>query len=551
MLYTADFETTTDIEDCRVWATGICEISESYTFHYGSSIEFLFDFMEEHIGDTLYFHNLAFDGVFILCYLFDNGYTHILDNKVNKKKTFTTLISDKGQFYAMEIYFAKNKSVKILDSLKLLPFTVDKVAKAFNLPIRKLEIDYKARRERGHTLTKKEIDYLRNDVEVMARALKTLFDQKMDKMTLGSNALAEYKKITGSKNFKRYFPTPFYDADIRQAYKGGFTYCDERTQGKDIGEGIVFDVNSLYPSVMYYNKLPYGDGIFFEGQYEKDELYDLYVQTLTCEFEIKDKHIPTIQIKNNLSFQPNLYIKDSEGEVTLTLTNVDLELFFEHYEVYNITYHSGWKFKSHVGLFKDYIDKWNKIKMESTLNGNEAMRTIAKLMLNNLYGKFALNPRIQGKIPFCEKGIIKYKLGEVEEREPIYIPVGCFITAWARYKTITSAQKVYDRFLYADTDSLHLSGTDIPDCLEVDNIKLGAWKHESTFTRARFVRQKTYVEEINGEMHITCAGMPTKCYENVTWENFKIGTEYSGKLMRKNVKGGIVLLDTTFKIKEH
>lgn len=551
MLYTADFETTTDVNDCRVWATGICEISETYNFHYGSSIEFLFDFMEEHIGDTFYFHNLAFDGTFIMCYLFEHGYKHIIDNKDNKKKTFTTLISDKGQFYAIEIYFARNKSVKILDSLKLLPFTVDKVAKAFNLPIRKLEIDYKEKREIGHILTKEEIDYLRNDVEVMARALTILFVQKMDKMTLGSNALAEYKKLTGSKNFKRYFPTPFYDADIRQAYKGGFTYCDERTQGKDIGDGIVFDVNSLYPSVMYYNKLPYGDGIFFEGEYVQDDFYDLYVQTLTCEFEIKEGYIPTIQIKNNLSFQPNLYIKDSEGEVTLTLTNVDLELFFKHYEVYNITYHSGWKFKSHVGLFKDYIDKWNKIKMESTLNGNEAMRTIAKLMLNNLYGKFALNPRIQAKIPFMENGIIKYKLGEVEEREPIYIPVGCFITAWARHKTISSAQKVYDRFLYADTDSLHLSGTEIPDCLEVDNIKLGAWKHESTFTRARFVRQKTYAEEINGEMHITCAGMPKKCYGHVTWENFKIGTEYGGKLMRKNVKGGIVLLDTTFKIKEH
>ena len=215
----------------------------------------------------------------------------------------------------------------------------------------------------------------------------------------------------------------------------------------------------------------------------------------------------------------------------------------------NIEWHSGWKFKSTVGLFKDYIDKWNKVKMESTLNGNKAMRTLAKLMLNALYGKFALNPNVQSKIPWYDNGVVKYKLGEKETRDPIYIPVGTFITAWARYKTISSAQKVYDRFVYADTDSLHLIGTEIPDMLEVDPVKLGAWKHESTFTRARFIRQKSYIEEIDGELNITCAGMPERCYQYVTWDNFHTGSTYDGKLGMTHVNGGIVLKDIPFSIK--
>ena len=32
---------------------------------------------------------------------------------------------------------------------------------------------------------------------------------------------------------------------------------------------------------------------------------------------------------------------------------------------------------------------------------------------------------------------------------------------------------------------------------DIDDVKLGFWKHESSFTKARFVRQKTYIEEIN------------------------------------------------------
>ena len=568
MLYTADFETTTDIQDCRVWATGICSIDD-LTFTYGNSIEYFIDFARAHIGSTFYFHNLKFDGEFIMCWLFSHGFRNITDRKEGRKNTFTTLISDKGQFYSLEIFFEQKETVKIYDSLKILPFSVDAIAKGFNLPISKLEIDYTAKRERGHILTPLEVDYLRNDVEIMARALQTLFSQDLRQMTQGSNALYDYKRIVGKKNFAKWFPIPHYDWDVRQSYKGGFTYCDPRRQGEDIGGGIVLDVNSLYPSVMYYKPLPYGEGIYFDGEYQDDKLYNLFTQMFTCQFELKPNHIPTLQIKNSGAFVPTEYLSSSDGEdVTLCLTSVDLEIFMEHYNVYNIEYHGGWKFKSTTGLFTDYIDKWMKVKIESTLNGNKAMRTLAKLMLNALYGKFALNPNVQSKIPYYDNGVIRYTLGEQETRDPIYIPVGTFITAWARHTTISAAQKVYDRFLYADTDSLHLTGTELPACLSIDKTALGAWDHENTFSRARYIRQKTYAEEIivtekkmkemiaNGSspnifyknaknenvyMDITCAGMPSKCYEHVTWENFMTGNSFEGKLQPAHVPGGIVL----------
>lgn len=554
-LYTADFETTTDHLDCRVWAYGICEIGNPDNFIYGNDIGGFLNWCKEQGSVTTYFHNLKFDGEFILCWLFEHGFKFVEDRRDLDTNTFTTLISDKGQFYSMEIcWFRKGKTrcvTTVYDSLKILPFSVADIAKGFGLPISKLEIDYDEFREVGHILTQHEIDYLRNDVDIVARALNTLFEQGLTKMTQGSNALYDYKRTVGTKNFAKWFPIPDYDADIRQSYKGGFTYLADRFKEVDLEEGIVLDVNSLYPSVMYYQPLPYGEGIYFKGKYKEDKLYNLYIQMITCQFELKPNHIPTIQIKNNLSFIPTEYLKSSDGEdVTLCLTNVDLELFLEHYDVFNITYHSGWKFKSTVGLFKEYIDKWNTIKVESTKSGNWAMRSLAKLMLNALYGKFALNPHVQSKIPFYHDGIIKYKLGKEETRDPIYIPVGTFITAWARYKTISSAQKVYDRFVYADTDSLHLTGTEIPAELEIDATKLGAWKHESTFSRARFIRQKSYIEEINGKLHITCAGMPERCYEHVTWDNFRSGSVYSGKLGMQHVHGGIVLNDIPFTIKK-
>lgn len=592
MILTADFETTTNELDCRVWAWAVCEVGNPNYFKYGNSIDTFFEYMSKSKNSTFYFHNLKFDGEFILSHLFDLGFKHVTDRRDEDTKTFRTLISDKGQFYSLKIIFEKKnkktKYVQIYDSLKILPFSVSQIAKGFNLPISKLEIDYNEDREIGHELTHLEVDYIRNDVDIVARALDVLFSQGLTKMTQGSNALFDYKNTVTPKNFERWFPIPDYDYDVRQSYKGGFTYLNPTYKDLDIGEGLVLDVNSLYPSVMHDRPLPYGEGVYFQGKYVHDDIYNLYVQMFTCQFELKEGYIPTIQLKNNLMFVPTQYLSSSEGEeITMCLTSVDLELFLEHYNVYNIEYISGWKFKSTTGLFTEYIDKWTAVKIESTKNGNKAMRTLAKLMLNALYGKFALNPNVQSKIPYKDNGIVKYMLGEKETRNPIYIPVGTFVTAWARYKTITSAQKVYKMFAYADTDSLHLDlklppelsilsndeleklttadlqryGVDIPNDFEVDPYKLGAWKIESRFTRARFIRQKCYLEDWNAPetwgtedydpslLNITCAGMPEQCYQYVTWENFHVGESYSGKLQPKHVEGGIVLRDIDFTIK--
>lgn len=85
---------------------------------------------------------------------------------------------------------------------------------------------------------------------------------------------------------------------------------------------------------------------------------------------------------------------------------------------------------------------------------------------------------------------------------------------------------------------------------EIDDVELGKWKHESSFTKARFVRQKTYIEMINDKMKITCSGMPKTCYKYVTWDNFRTGFTCGEKLMYKHVKGGVILEDSEFTIKE-
>lgn len=341
-----------------------------------------------------------------------------------------------------------------------------------------------------------------------------------------------------------------------------------------LGNGIVYDVNSLYPAQMRTRLLPYGMPMFFEGEYEHDETHPLFIQKITCQFILKEGYIPTIQVKKNLLFRQNEYLTSSKGEdVELVLTNVDLELFLEHYEIVGeIEYHGGWKFRGRVGMFNDFIDSWMEVKKRE----KGAIKELAKLMLNNLYGKFASNPDVTGKYPYLkEDGSTGYKMKEEEMKDPVYTPMGAFITAWARYTTITTAQRCFDRIIYCDTDSIHLVGLEEPEAIAdlIDPNELGFWKYEGAFKYAKYLRQKTYYhayfaeyrfnsetrvfdvvpcepEDATTEYHsVKCAGMPDKVKKTVTFETFEIGFKSQLKPRPIHAKGGVVLVDGAFEIR--
>ena len=224
--YTGDFETATWNEnETWVWAWAVCEIGKEDNLNLGNSIDTFFKFCKKEKNPEIYFHNLKFDGEFIISYLLNNGYKHIKDKKEKEDKTFTTLITDLGTFYSIEVYFEiKNKQVKkvtFYDSLKIIPLPIVDIPKAFGIKEEKLEIDYLKERKKDHDLTEEEKEYIKHDVIIIAKALNVLFKQKLTKMTQGANALADFKNILEKSRFERYFPrlSKEADSDIRKAYK--------------------------------------------------------------------------------------------------------------------------------------------------------------------------------------------------------------------------------------------------------------------------------------------------------------------------------------------
>lgn len=567
--FTADFETCTWLKnETYVWAWAVCNI-ETEEIHTGTNILDFIELCKYYHNPIIYFHNLRFDGEFILHYLNAHNFKCLKPHEEKTDRSYRTIINNLGLWYQIEVYFkVGNKQVDkvtFLDSLKIIPFKVAKIAEEYNLTEKKLEIDYKAKREKGHKLTKEEEDYIKHDVLIVAKALKFTFDLGLKKNTLAANALENFTQTIGRDLYENIFVSlPVgVDKDIRQSYKGGWNYLNPIYQGKELKKGNAIDCNSLYPYVMKKYPIPYGYPEFYNGQYKYDSNYPLYIQQITCKFELKEGYLPTLARKGIGLYANNEYLTSSNDDFkTLTLTSIDLELFLKHYNVTDLTYNSGWKFKSISNVFNQYIDTWTALKIEATRIGNKVIRTTAKLMLNALYGKLATSLEEQSKSPVIINGVMHYELNEIGEKKGVYLPAGAFITAAARRETIQVAQKVKeyslhkynkDLFYYSDTDSVHtgLSIDELKEIVKIDDTELGAWKVETEFIKAKFIKQKCYIEQKkDGSINIVCAGMPQDCWKYVEWKTFKEGFTCKGKLAYKHVKGGVILEDTNFTIRD-
>ncbi len=281
--------------------------------------------------------------------------------------------------------------------------------------------------------------------------------------------------------------------------------------------------------------------------------------------------------------------------VELTLTCTDYYLIKEHYDLYDFEILDGCWFYADSGIFDEYIDKYKTIKM----NNKGAKRTEAKLFLNNLYGKLATSMVSSFKYAYeKEDGSIGYNVQSEMEKDPVYIACGSAITSYSRNFTIRAAQANFygaDKrgFKYADTDSIHcdLEPSEIKG-IKVHDSAFCCWKLESCWDTAKFIRQKTYVEHVTHEdlkpiehpyYNLKCAGMPESCKElflasmreeykdndhkldlkektkekykdfiseKRTIDDFKIGLTIPSKLLPRTIKGGVILVETLFTMRD-
>ena len=639
--FVGDFETTVyeGQEDTEVWASACVELfHDEVQIHHsiGETFEY-FKSLDSNI--ICYYHNLKFDGSFWLSYFLveenfqqaldwaEDGTQRFQERSKMANNTVSYSVAGLGQWYRITVK-VNGHYIEFRDSLKLLPFSVKRIGQSFGTKHKKLDMEYKGFRYAGCNITEEERRYIANDVLVVKEALEIMFTEGHKKLTIGSCCLHEYKKSIGGKKYEAMFPDLYqiplpkdYGAKnageyIRNSYHGGWCYLVRGKENQIKHNGTTADVNSLYPSMMSSesgNPYPIGFPTFWKGDQIPEEAMaegKFYFVRFRTQFYIRPGKLPFIQVKNSLLYKMTEMLETSDvlnredgnyydcyydfqgnlrkATVTLTMTMVDFKLFKEHYELVNFEMLDGCYFDSKIGIFDDYINKYKEIK----LNSKGAKRELAKLFLNNLYGKMASSPNSNFKIAYVkEDRSLGFNTIVANDKKPGYIAVGSAITSYARNFTIRAAQMNYygvdqPGFIYADTDSIHCDL--MPDEIKGINVhpkNFCCWKLESCWDEGYFIRQKTYVEHVIQEdcepiehpyYNVKCAGMPEHCKklflmsmqgateeqlaelpENEqefvktkrTLEDFTIGLRVPGKLRPKRIRGGVLLTDTTYEMR--
>lgn len=563
--YFDDFETTNDPKDCRVWlwASVGALFGEVET---GTDLDSYFDYLLNHPG-THFFHNLKFDGHFIVWQLLHDDFQWVKwepsQAKALSKTQFSTIINSENMWYAIILKNYFGKLIQIFDSSKIIPAPISKDHL----------IDYNLPRPINYKPTEQEIAYCINDCMWVRNKMQPIVESNSVKITAGSIALNTFKTVfLGADNFRYFFPPQpkEWDADMRRAYTGGWNWLNPTYANKLLDDGLILDVNSIYNYCLTNYPMPFGNAKRFDGQYVQNDKYPLYLQDITFDAELKEGHLPSLMLPDKLSANYNgrhlesTFLVDDDGlgsyhPLNLLLSNIDLDNLTEDYEIFNISYNGGWMFHAKQGLFDDYVNCWFQRKQSSPKGSPE--RAMAKLMLVSLIGKFGTKPQTHIRQPYLSHDILRTKiLADPDERKTVYLPLAIFVNAYARHYILQFARLVQDRLIYCDVDSLHLLSSYVPHNLPLHETDLGKFKLETNFFQAKYLKTKYYAyntiqvpksniflrnysDPFRSYTHtnVVCAGIPQTLHRQISLDNFREGTKLYGKLEPVSVPGGLIL----------
>lgn len=687
-VYVADFETATqkwfDINgETSVWAWAItnvhpdrrtplemgdnaevvinrvkedsCLADRRYYTEFSPIESFFIELMKaDYDGSIIYFHNLKFDGQFMLCHLLNRGikdsshFVYGYENggeKVEVPENTYALLGDSSAWYSITLNLEGHK-IEFRDSLKRIPMSVRQMAKEYNLPILKGEIDYD--RNPDLPVSEEEEKYIRNDVLIVAEVLRQQYQEGFTEMTTASYSYNQYRAFLKARgeDINEIFGGLTEDQSrfARKSYEGGEVFCNPDYQDRFLGDpfsdellGYTWDINSMYPAVYSCFPMPYGLPTTYEypEQIYGADFYDYlqlfrwrgvkqryFIEVLHIKARLKENRVPSVSIITG--FNKRVFPKEIDlmGRV---FADIRYEMILRDYDIEDLVLGRVDVYYARQDLFFDYVQAIVKEKNTASIEGNTMRKALAKVKMNSLYGKFAQRESV------VSASYILNEYGELENVPYVsvvaskYVPLASIITAEARSLLISQANKFgYKNVIYMDTDSIHtLKGHNcqqyrrrpLPESKEIkteqmnnslsceelydkllefefgrpneiwcDEFDLGAFKIENYYSCGKWLRAKTYFEgnpvdeetvkdffycKENGiekkeyrELYIIKgqgfyllgqikgAGIPDESKNQITVDNFEFGLILYGKLLPCRVKGGVILKESMYEIKE-
>lgn len=485
----------------------------------------------------IYVHNLDFDAR-KMPELWETG---------NIKWTKTTTINNDYALITCQKYI-------VHDSFKILPMSLDKLSKGFEVEHAKKDLMESVRAYHGKRFKDKQdffiscdkddpiyLEYLKYDVlslyEILIKVMEIAqipLEKFVKVLTTASLSRYLFKNGHGGKQFKskenkqtdfellcsmkywegkKKFPRSNLTYEeleykIRESYFGGrtevFTPILDGEPGKI--NGYYYDVNSLYPSVMIDNEYPIGfpeherNATACKMMFEQWQHTKIGLGFVECDIFVPFQKVPPLPCFIEKLCFPTGYIS---GMWTYT----ELDYAIKNCGVQILKYKSVVHFKSTYKIFHNFVEHFYKMKLKADEDGNESLRQFAKLILNVAYGYTGMRRDDKTQFDYIEN-VDKYKdtdrllktdtnLGFCEVwanvRAPyIQVQIASYVTSYARIELLKALRLLSEKgqIYYCDTDSV-VSSTPLPAEMVHKNI-LGKWKLEKVINKGMFLQPKVY-----------------------------------------------------------
>ena len=462
---------------------------------------------------AVFIYNLSFEWSFLLPILLEKGFQFKADIDKDDEYVYNSISTKSvSSVWQVQIKFKKNSGTLLLrDLAKLYGGGLGNVAKAFNLPTQKGEIDYRLNRLHGHVITQEEKSYCFKDTRIIIDILLEEI-KRGDKDFFKAVSMASYSMLKllkrgfprATKPYRKYrelYPELGEEENIfvRQALAGGICYATKRFQFKEVDAPVLhIDGHQMHPSQIYLKPHPYGEGEYFTGSPTK---FFKHINVCRIKVSYDDVKIHSIikLIGRDFADDVELYVYDFEIP-TMRKCYVNLEIEFI----------DGYCYKSRFLPWREYVHENYVQRLEAKKN-HDAYNTLRFKLLNNAgaYGKFVEKPHTEvfqniiNEDGIIDSNIVPKKFDDVLKQynaKYTYIPLAS-IPAWSRVELIETALKFgWENVLYFDTDSIFcLYNEETKKVLETQinlNDELGGWAVEEICERAQFTAPKRYKLEV-------------------------------------------------------
>lgn len=478
----------------------------------GGSVDRAMRFMlqKKFCGFHIYAHNAGrFDYLFILPWLMNKG---------RKLGYSFSVIPVSSSIQVLDVWKGKKRGNiwRFVDSVRLIPTSLDKAAKAFGLQGKK-----------KHDLNIPEYDqnswrlYNGQDCTELHAVLEKFHTYVEDVLLgeVGITAPATAMKIFRRNYLKQAFPrSSEHHAFIRRGYFGGRV---EPIETEACGLRY-YDINSSYPAAMLED-MPAGVATEWEGEPPKRFLNGR-IGFADVDVIVPPMHIPPLPVKaesgklifptGKLSGVWDWAELSLALEMGCTIVNWRKSVWFEKFPI-----------------FKEYVENLYKYRDKSRPGYDAGLAEVVKIMLNGTYGKFGMktlrkklylfdDPKLPDNAEPVTNDPESLVWTHEEECDAPYImpQIAAHVTSLARirlYRAMIAASCkhcwperchcAFDLFVaYSDTDSVITTAT-LPTSNELGALKDEIPEHSGRIT-GRFIAPKVYILGVEGD------------FEKFSWE---------------------------------